>query len=140
MGQTTDLASRYPDRVRNMAKLFDEQVTRYNVAPMHNLSDAAADGREVAKQDYIRREGLWTYPGPVSNITGALAPPVNVQGFFMTAKLDLPSGTETGPIFAYGGQLSGIGLYLVDGRPSLILNALSGESETIAAARTLGAG
>ena len=140
LGETTDLAAKYPERVKQMAKLFEEQAKRYNVFPMHNLSDTAAENFAKAKADFIRREGKWHYPGPVSNVTQALAPPVNIQGFTMTAQLELPSGDETGPIFAYGGQLSGIGMYLKDGKPALILNSMRGDTATVAASEPLGSG
>jgi len=139
-GQTTDLAATYPDRVAQMDRLFDEQAGRYHVRPMHNLNDTAAENMEKARQDYIRRGGKWRYSGPVGNIPSTLAPPVNIQGFVMSATLELPKGDETGPVFAYGGQLSGIGLYLDEGRPALIFNSLQGDTATISASQPLGAG
>ena len=140
LGQTTDLAARYPERVAQMEKLFDEQAARYNVRPYHNMEEAAARGMAEAKQDFISRQGKWRYPGPVSNITGQEAPPVNIRGFTMTARLGLESGTETGPLFAYGGQLGGIGLYLKEGKPVLIMNGLDGTSDSVMADKALAAG
>jgi len=133
LGQTTDLAAKYPERVAHMAKLFDEQAAKYHVLPSHNMEEAAARGMAEAKHDFIRRRGKWRYPGPVSNITGQEAPPVNIQGFTMTARVGLDSGAETGPIFAYGGQLGGIGLYLKEGKPVLIMNGLDGASDSVMA-------
>jgi len=140
LGQSKDLSAKYPDRVAAMGEAFEEMANRDNVAPMHNLNDTAAESYAKAREDFIRRRGIWKYAGPVSNVTQALAPPVNVQGFTMTANLGLPDGAVTGPVFAYGGQLAGIGMYLKDGKPALILNALSGESETVIADEALGAG
>lgn len=140
LGQSNDLAAKYPDRVASMAKAFEEQAQRYNVYPMHNLSDSAAENFANGRQDFVRRKGLWKYPGPISNITQAIAPPVNMMGFKMTARLDLPAGTETGPIFAFGGQLSGIGFYLDKGKPTFILNGMAGETATVVAPQSLAVG
>lgn len=140
LGQTNDLASEYPQRVDQMAQLLNEQAQQYHVFPMHHLNAAADDNREKARQDYLRRGGVWHYPGPVSNITAARAPPVNIQGFTMSSMLYLSRGTETGPIFAYGGQLAGIGLYLQEGRPALIRNSLRGDTAAVSATSALGPG
>jgi len=140
VGQTNDLASEHPERVEQMARLFEEQAQQFNIFPMHNLNAAANDNREKARQDYLRRGGKWHYAGPVSNITAALAPPVNIQGFTMSATLDLPAGNETGPVFAYGGQLAGIGFYLQEGKPALILHSLRGDTAVISAKKALGQG
>lgn len=140
LGQNTDLASRQPERVAAMARLWDEQAARYHVPPMHNLSDTAAESMQKAQADFMRRGGKWRYDGPVGNIPQALAPPVNILGFTMTAKLDLANAETTGPVFAYGGQLAGIGLYLKDGRPALVMNAIDGATETVMAEAPLATG
>jgi hypothetical protein len=43
-------------------------------------------------------------------------------------------------LFAYGGQLGGMGFYLKDGKPTFILNALNGDSVSVTAPETLAAG
>ena len=139
-GQTTDLAAKFPDRVAQMAKLFGEQAERFHVYPIHNLSDTAAEGYGRIRRDFEARGGKWRFAGPVSNIPSALAPPVQSRSFAMRAQLDLPRAGVTGPVFAYGGQLGGIGLYLDGGKPVLIVNSLKGEPTRIAADEALGAG
>jgi arylsulfatase len=140
MGQNNDVAAQHPERVKAMGDAFAAMAKRDNVAPMHNLSDTAAENFAKGRADFMRRGGKWHYPGPVSNLTQTVAPPVNIQGFTMTATLGLADGSTTGPIFAYGGQLAGIGMYLDDGRPALILNSLSGETATVMASGALPAG
>ncbi len=139
-GQTTDLSEKHPEKVEQMADLFDEQAEKYNVRPQHNMGESAVYMSRLAKEDFVRRQGKWRYTGPVSNIPAQIGPPVNIQGFTMTAKVGLESGDETGPIFALGGQLAGIGLFLKDGRPALFLNGLNGDKEAVEANNALGAG
>jgi arylsulfatase len=43
-------------------------------------------------------------------------------------------------LFAYGGQLGGMGFYLKDGKPMFILNTLSGETVAVATHEALSAG
>ncbi|MDE2404726.1 MAG: arylsulfatase [Sphingomonadales bacterium] len=139
-GQTRDRAKEQPERVARMAKAFEEQAKRYNVYPVFNLSDTAAESMARMRGDFARRQGQWHYPGRIGEIPGTMAPPVAALGFRMTARLDLPTGDVTGPIFAQGGQMGGIGLYLDKGHPRLIMNDLGGGSVSVTSAEALAAG
>lgn len=139
-GQTTDLAAKYPDRVRTMAAAFDEQAKRYNVYPIHNLSDTAGESSRKAVEDFARRGGKWHFAGPAANLASMLAPPINTRGFTMTARLDLTDIGATAPIFSMGGTLSGIALYLRQGTPVLIMTDHAGKRVEVAAAQALQAG
>lgn len=139
-GQTTNLAAKYPERVSAMAAEFNAQAQRYNVYPIHNLSDTAAESARRAADDFARRGGKWHYAGPTSNLASMIAPPVNTRGFAMTAKLDLDAAGATAPIFSMGGRMGGIGFYLSDGRPTLVMNDLGGRSVTVAATEALAPG
>jgi arylsulfatase len=120
--------------------MFDEQAQRYHVYPIHNLSDSYAESFVKARADFERHGGLWRYAGVVGNIPQSLAPPINTRGFTMTAKLELSDDGVTGPVFAYGGQLGGMGFYLKDGKPMFILNTLSGETVAVTSRDALRAG
>lgn len=139
-GQTTDLAKKYPDRVAAMAAAFDEQARRYNVYPIHNLSDTAGESAKKAAQDFARRQGKWRYAAPVSNLASMIAPPVSTRGFAMTGKLDLAATGATAPIFAMGGELGGIGLYLRGGKPVFRMNDLAGNNVEVSAGQALTTG
>ena len=139
-GQNVDLALKHPDRVAAMAAAFAEQAKRYNVGPIHNLSDTAVESAKKAAEDFARRDGKWHYAGPTSNLASMIAPPVNTRGFTMTAKLDLDAAGATAPIFSMGGRMGGIGFYLRDGKLTLVMNDLGGRSVTVAAADALAPG
>jgi arylsulfatase len=139
-GQTTDLAAKYPERVAAMAAAFDVQARHYNVYPIHNLSDTAGESAKKAAQDFARRGGRWHYAGPTSNLASMIAPPVNTRGFTMTANLNLAEAGATAPIFSMGGRMGGIGFYLANGRPTLVMNDLGGRSVSVAAAEPLSHG
>ena len=139
-GQARDLASRHPERVAEMDRIFEEQAQRYNVHPIGNISEGVMESMRKAREDFARRGGMWRYPGPVRNIQQSIAPPVTSMGFAMTARLGLASGDVSGPVFATGGTLGGIGLYLRAGKPVFVLNTIAGQSTEIAAAEALGPG
>lgn len=139
-GQNHDLAGRYPERVAQMDQLFTEQATRYQVGPIGNIGEGMVEGARKARADFARRGGVWHYPGPVSNIAGPVGPPVSVLGFTMRARLDLPRSDMTGPLFAIGGHLGGVALYLKFGKPVFTLNTMAGDNTSIMASEALPAG
>jgi arylsulfatase len=136
-GQTHDLAARYPEKVAAMARAFEEQAKRYNVNPIGNIGDTLPESMRRMKADFEARGGKWRFAGPVGNITGQMAPPVTTRSFVLTAKLDLPDAAITGPVFAYGGRLGGMGLYLREGKPVFAMTSLMSETAEIAATQAL---
>lgn len=139
-GQTTDLAARQPQKVAEMAAAFEEQAKRYNVNPIGNISEGIPEGMRRAQAEFARRGGRWSYGGPIGGITGQMAPPVMFRPFRMTAKLDLTRTGATTPVFALGGQLGGMGLYLRQGRPVFLMTDIKGHAVEVAASEALKAG
>lgn len=132
-GETRDLAAQAPERVARMAAEFDRQASAHNVFPLFNLSDTGAESVSRLRADFARRGGQWRYDGPVGSLASALAPPVIGRGFRMNATLTDIAPSATGAVFAQGGQMGGIGLYLNKGRPQFILNDLKGGSVSVTA-------
>jgi hypothetical protein len=123
-----------------MAAEFEKQAKRYNVRPFFNLTDAAPEIAAKAQASFTRRKGVWRYSGPVGSIPAAIAPPVLFRSYRMRASLKISSDDVTAPIFAYGGQLGGIALYLRAGKPVVAANSLSGVPVEFAAPESLPAG
>lgn len=139
-GQTTDLAARHPAKVAELSKLFDEQAERHHVNPLGNIGDTAIYSMGKAAEDFARRGGKWRYAGPVASVTGQMAPPITSRSFTMSAKLDLPDASITGPVFAQGGRLGGIGLYLRSGKPVMIVNTIEGVQTEVASSEAMPVG
>lgn len=139
-GQTTDLAAKYPDRVAAMSKEWQQQAERHNVLPQHNVGENTPELARQFMQMMQFMKGKWSYSNPVTNVPFVLAPPVNFLPFTVTSKLVLPEGQANGPVFAYGGQLPGMGLYLEDSKPVFLFNAINGQKYRIAAQDALPAG
>jgi len=136
-GETTDLAGRHPDIVERLSRGFDEQARQYQVYPIVGQyeSFAVQAGKDAA--EFARRNGEWTYPGPISRIPKLNAPPIDRRSYTATVDLDLPAGNETGPLFAFGGSLGGMSFYLKDGQPRFALRGLDGSFAEIKATQAL---
>ena len=139
-GQTTNLAAKYPEKVRTLAAEFEAQAERYNVNPISNFGDSRAFGTKSFMAEFARRKGLWAYDGAISNIGFGAAPPLTARPFKMQAQLTLTTGTESGPIFASGGASGGMAAYLDKGIPSFAFRDLSGKLTLIKAKTALPAG
>lgn len=122
-----------------MERLFAEQAEKYHVLPLHNAMDGFPAMAKIAAGNFAAHGGKWNFTGPVSNIPSLNAPPVLAMGFTMTAQLDLPTDV-TGPVFAYGSQLGGIGLYLVGGKPTFMASQIDGDTFAVTAKTALPAG
>jgi len=132
-GQRTDLAKKYPEKVKALAVLFEEQAARYNVNPISNFGDSRAFGAKAFQAEMGRRKGRWAYQGAISNIGFGAAPPVTLRPFTMQAELSLPTGAESGPVFAFGGAGGGMSAYLEKGKPAFALRDLSGRLTVVRA-------
>jgi len=126
-GETKDLAAQYPEKVAELDAGFKAQAKRYNVDPIDGGGGTRVYLRGIAMEDFKARGGKWVYPEPVARTLEFNAPPIKFMNHVMTADINLPTGHETGPIYAMGGSLGGMGLYLKDGRPTFILRGLAGE-------------
>jgi arylsulfatase A-like enzyme len=139
-GQTRNLASQNPDKVKQLAALFDAQASRFNVNPISNFGDSRAFGARAFMAEMAARKGLWSFDRPVSNIGFGAAPPVALRPFDMRARLDLQTGAESGPIFAFGGSSGGMSAYLKNGIVGFAFRDLSGKLSVVEAPTALPSG
>ena len=139
-GQTVNLAAKNPEKVDELAALFEQQAKLYKVYPLVNMGETRPYQAKLVMAEMMRRKGKWTFNGPVSQIGFGAVPPLAVRPFRMSAQVDLASGEATGPIFALGGATGGIGFVLSKGVPTLVLRDLAGNMATVAAQSALQAG
>lgn len=126
-GETVDLASDYPDKVAELDAEFKAQAEQYNVDPIDGGGGTRVYMRNIITEDFKARRGQWVYPMPVARTLEFNAPPIKFMNHTMTADVNLPTGKETGPVYAMGGSLGGMGLYLKEGKPTFIIRGLMGE-------------
>src|SRR5690606_1605478 len=93
--ETTDLAKRYPEKLEELKKLFDEEAKKYNVYPLKNYREGLA-GPEIKSRAVI-------YEGTTVKTRVAVGKgPVT-----LTASIDVTDDQNEGVIFSNGGLVGG---------------------------------
>lgn len=120
--QYTDVAAKYPDKVKELHDLMFAEFKKYQVFPL----DASVATRVVApRPNLMAGRKTFTYTGePISGIPGSAAPNLLNTSYTITADIDVPAGGAEGVIVTEGGRFGGYGLYLMKGKPVFTWNLL----------------
>ncbi len=117
--QTTDLAAKYPDKVKDMKTKFIAEARKHEVFPM----DASVAARIVAPRPNItagRTE--FVYTTPMVGLPQGDSPLLLNTSYTITAEIDVPEGGAEGMILTSGGRFAGYGFYLLKGKPVFLWN------------------
>jgi arylsulfatase A-like enzyme len=117
--QSQDLAARYPEKVKEMKRMFIDQAKKYKVFPM----DASVAARIVAPRPNItagRTE--FVYTRPMTGLPQGDSPMLLDSSYTITADITVPEGGSEGMILTSGGRFCGYGFYLLKGKPVFLWN------------------
>ena len=120
--QSQNLADRYPDKVKEMKKMFIEEAKKYQVFPM----DASVAARIVAPRPNItagRTEFIYTRP--MVGLPQGDSPFLLNSSYTFTADIEVPAaGGAEGMIVTSGGRFAGYGFYLLKSKPVFLWNLI----------------
>ncbi len=117
--QTTDLAAKFPEKVKELRAKFVAEAKKYQVFPM----DASVAARIVAPRPNItagRTE--FVYTRPMTGLPQGDSPMLLNSSYTITADIDVPEGGGEGMILTSGGRFAGYGFYLLKGKPVFLWN------------------
>ncbi|MGD8270316.1 MAG: arylsulfatase, partial [Desulfobacterales bacterium] len=120
--QSKDLADQYPDKLKELKKLFIEEAKKYQVFPM----DASVATRVIAPRPNItagRKE--FVYTRPMIGLPQGDSPLLLNTSYTITADIEIPKGGAEGMILTSGGRFAGYGFYLLEGKPVFLWNMLN---------------
>lgn len=106
--QAHDLATKEPEKLKELVALFDHEAERnqvYPLAPRRGRQPSPADGRT-----------FFTYREGVTRIPVRVTPSLTGVSHTITADIQVPDSGAEGVIFAEGGRFGGLTLYVKDGR------------------------
>jgi arylsulfatase len=117
--QTTDLAAKYPQKVKEMKAKFVAEARKHQVFPL----DASVAARIVAPRPNItagRTE--FVYTRPMVGLPQGDSPFILNSSYTITADIEVPAAGAEGMILTSGGRFAGYGFYLLKGKPVFLWN------------------
>jgi arylsulfatase len=117
--QNNDLASKMPEKLRQMQELFLVEATKYNVFPLDNSVFVRA---LAPRPSATAGQTVFTYSGEMAGLPTSDAPDILNKSYTITAEVEVPQGGGDGMIVAEGGRFGGYGLYLLQGKPVFTYN------------------
>jgi len=130
--ESTDVAAKHPEKLKEMQALFMKEATRYRVLPIDDRSIERFDAAIAGRPDLMgSRKSLTVYEGMKGMSENAF---INVknQSVTITAEIEVPTtGTAKGVILAQGGRFGGWSFYVKDGKPAYTYNFLGLNGTTV---------
>jgi arylsulfatase A-like enzyme len=117
--QYEDVAARYPEKLKELEKLFWVEASKYQVLPL----DTSVATRVVAPRPSLAAgRTAFTWSGEVTGTPNGDAPSILDSSFHFTADVEVPLGGAQGMIVTQGGRFGGYGFYLLKGKPVFLYN------------------
>jgi arylsulfatase A-like enzyme len=119
--QNNDLATKNPDKLKELQALFLTEAAKYNVLPLDNT---AFSRLLTPRPSAVAGKTVFTYTGENAGIPLGNAPDILDKDYTITAEVTIPDGGAEGMIVTLGGRFGGYGLYLLKGKPVFVYNLL----------------
>lgn len=121
--ESTNLAKKYPEKLAELQKMFDEEAWKYNVYPLHDdmIMRLAAQEKRLFGD---KKEFIYYSPGAV-RIAEKVSAPVKNRSHTIVTNIDL-KGDEEGVIVSVGGMTGGYTMFIKDGKLYYDYNFLDG--------------
>lgn len=112
--QAVDLATKNPQKLEELKKVFAEEARKFGVYP---LDDRFVErGVNPERPSVIKGRTKFHYTAGTTRIPEGSAPPIYQRSHKITANVTIPKGGCEGVIVATGGTTGGYTLFVRDGR------------------------
>ena len=117
--QFDNVAAKYPDKVKEMDKLFWQEAAKYQVMPL----DASVATRLVTPRPSISAgRNVFTYSGEITGTPNGDAPSILNASYNFKAEVEVPQSGGDGMLVTQGGRFGGYGFYVLKGKPVFTWN------------------
>ena len=120
--EANDLATKYPDKLKQLQALFDTEAKRNQVYPL----DPRTGGRQPRPTS-----SHFTYYAGTGHLYVSLTPAYENHSHTISAYIDIPKQGANGVLLADGAESGGFSLFLKDGKPSYTYNYFQRQITTI---------
>ena len=130
-GMASDLAARYPDKLRDLQDMFLAEAVKYKVLPIDDRTVERINPKMAGRPDLMDgRTSLTLYEG-----MGFLGENdfINTKqsSFDITAEIESSKDKTKGVIVSQAGRFGGWSLYVKDDKPTYVYNFLGMNSYTV---------
>ncbi len=137
---TNNLATKEPEKLKEMQALFMTEAEKYHVLPIDDRTIERMNPAMAGRPDVLgARTSLTLYEGMQGMMENTFMNIKN-RSSKITAELDIPEGGANGAILSQGGRFGGWSLYMKDGKPAYTYNFLGLARYTVAAPEALPSG
>jgi hypothetical protein len=110
--QSDDLASKMPDKLKQLQDVFYSEAKKYNVLPLDNSTLARWN---TPRPSLTAGRTEFTYSGELIGTPASAAPSILNKSYAITAEVEIPQGGAEGMVVTHGGRFGGYGLFLSKG-------------------------
>jgi arylsulfatase len=103
--QANDLASKMPDKLKELQNVFDAEAKKYNVFPLDNSTLARF---LTPRPSATAGRKKFTYSGELTGVPASCAPNILAKDFTIEAQVEIPEGGAEGVIVTEGGGLAAV--------------------------------
>ncbi len=138
--QSTDLAAKHPEKLKELQALFLKEAVKYQVLPLDDRVIERLDASLVGRPDVMQgRTSMTLYEGMTGMMDNVF---INVKNksHTITAEVDAPKGGVEGVILCQGGRFGGWSLYTKGGKVKYCYNWVGLEQYTMTSDKLLPTG
>jgi len=129
--EINDLAAQYPDKVKELADLFDAEAWKYNVYPLKDDWEIKNANIFGDNKHIVLYNGNYLTPFSTGKFFSS--------GYTITADAEIPQAGAQGILLSSGGNSSGVSLYIKDKKLVFAYNA-DGKLIEVTSSSTIPAG
>jgi arylsulfatase len=110
--ESNDLATKMPDKLKQMQDLFYAEAKKYDVLPLDN---STLSRWNAPKPNLSAGRTVFSYSGGLTSVPNSGAPHTLNKSYYIAAEVEIPEGGAEGMIVTHGGRFGGYGLFLSKG-------------------------
>ncbi|WP_437191081.1 arylsulfatase [Planctomicrobium sp. SH527] len=138
--QSTDLAAKHPEKLKELQSLFLKEAEKYKVLPLDDRLFERLIASTVGRPDLMEGRTSMTLHEGMTGMMDNVFINVKNTSHTITAELEIPKGGTEGVILCQGGRFGGWSLYTKGGKLNYCYNWVGLEQYKIAADKPLPAG